>query len=62
MKKINGVESKDLSLFDSFQANVLFSHPLKTSEYHRFYDIFRGYGNGTLGRNRLIWNNNNFKV
>ena len=41
-KSKSDVESKDLSLFDPFKANVLFLHPLHTSECQRFY-VFREY-------------------
>ena len=29
--------------FNSFQANVPFLYPMKTSEKQRFSDVFRGY-------------------
>ena len=34
--------------FNPFHVNVLFLYPLKTSENHRFSDIFRGLRIGTL--------------
>ena len=41
---------------DPFESNVTFLYPplsLKTSENHRFSDIFRGYRNVTLDLNGL---------
>ena len=42
------------SFINPFQASISFLYPLKTSENHRFSDIFRGHRNGTLTWNGLI--------
>ena len=39
---------------NSFQVNVPFLYPLKTSENQKFSDVSRGYRNGTLSCNELI--------
>ena len=36
--------------FNPFQSNATFLYPLKTSENHRFSDVFRGYRNVTLDK------------
>ena len=48
-----------LMLLSPFHANVSFLYPLKKAENQRFFDVFRGYKNGTLKRKGLtcreIW-------
>ena len=41
-------------ILNSFSPNTPSLYPLKTSENQRSSDIFRRYGNGTLGKNGLI--------
>ena len=38
-----------LTHLNLYSPNVTFLYPLKTSENGRFSDVFRGYGNVTLG-------------
>ena len=40
-----------LAVISPFYPNVPFLYPLKTSENQSFFDVFRGYGNGTLAWN-----------
>ena len=40
-------------LSNPFERNIPFLYLLKTSENLWFFDIFRGYKNGTLGKNGL---------
>ena len=40
-------------IINSFHASPLFLYPLKTSENHRFSDIYWGYKNRTLALNGL---------
>ena len=44
---------QDIQHFAPFHANVPFLYPLKTSENQRFFDVFRGYRNGTLEWTKL---------
>ena len=37
-----------IGCFDQFKTNISFLYLLKISEKQRFFDVFRGYGKGTL--------------
>ena len=51
VNKNNSQSESTIDTLNPFLVNVLFLHPLKTSENLWFSNIFRGYRNGTL-----LWN------
>lgn len=52
-KCLTGFQIRELNLF---WANVSFCLTLKTLENQTFFDVFRGFGSGTLGESGLIYN------
>ena len=50
-KSYSQISETSINFLKSFQANVPFLYPLKTSENLWFSDVCRGYRNGTLASN-----------